>query len=149
MRFVLGTLLDPFFQQCDLFRFEILVGLGRRHAQFRVRLMDQLDHQRSRRISRHDGRFSVLPFREGKLRGVEPQRFFFRFARAGVGAVTMVTGLGENRLDVLVERNRFRQQQLHFLIRGLFRTSGFLQKTQCHSRLVARGKKQYSQKREK
>ena len=54
-------------------------------------------------------RLAVFAICKGVRLAVEPQRCVLRLARAGVRAVAMVAVLGEDGLNVLVERKRFRQ----------------------------------------
>ena len=109
MFFVLRTLLDPFFEQCELLGSDLLVRLGWRHANVGVFFFDELNHRRASRVTGLDYWFAILAWGKGVFFAVETQRFFLWFAGAGIGAVAVITGISENRLDVFVEGNDFRE----------------------------------------
>ena len=85
----------------DLRGRERLVRLGRRHDLFLVVRLDTLDQRALVGLARDDRRRAVLALRRRVLEAVQPQ---LGLARPRIQPVAGVAIVGEDRLDVLVER---------------------------------------------
>ncbi len=64
---------DPTRQQADLIFGESRIRVGRRHAVVGFRRGDAADEFALLGMSRHDGRFAVFEFLDGRFPQVEPQ----------------------------------------------------------------------------
>jgi hypothetical protein len=100
MRLPRGTLADPFFDQSDLRRLDLLVRIRRGHHLVLIRRKEALEEAALVRLAFDDGRFLPLLRGEETGFGVETQA---RFARARIGAVAVEAGVREDGADVLVK----------------------------------------------
>ena len=97
----LGTLADPLLQHGGLLRAERCVSKGlRRHAPGRIGGLEASDQLALVGLARHDRELAAGQGGEGALLGVQPQR---GHARGGVGTVTGIAAVGQNRAHIPVK----------------------------------------------
>jgi hypothetical protein len=104
MFFVFGAFSDPLLEKGDLLRFESFVLRGGRHD-IVVGGGDAVNKFRSFRITFDDDRLIVVPGPKSELLAIEAERVLFRLAGGGIRTVAVIAILGEDRLDLVVERD--------------------------------------------
>ena len=100
--FIVGTLLNPFFDNLSLLGSEGVSMLGRGHYGLRVLANDSHKSFARLGVSGNNGLSAVLILGGSSLEGVEPQT---GTTFLSIWAVAQEAGIGEDTTDVLVETN--------------------------------------------
>ena len=104
MRLPLGSLEDPPLHDLLLGRGKVFVGLGRRHHLVDIGGDQALPEGALAEVTGHDGRSALGGGGKETLPGVEAQA---GLAGAGIRAMAVEAGVGEDGPDVVVEAHRF------------------------------------------
>ncbi len=108
------ALIDPLFEQGDLFRLQLFASLGRRHAVLRVGGRDLLDQFAFGGFAGNDGTAAAPQLGEGAFLGIQPQ---LGLALTGVRTMTRETVFRQERQNLPIEINRGRTFRIRFRLR--------------------------------